>query len=176
MENKFQINANGFYHLNDFMHLHDKEFVHAAYLAVIRRAPDPTGTEYYINRIRRGVSRENILAQLMKSAEAKQFKTKIGGLPSYILLDKLLGIPVLGGLLSGLLYIFTVKSRLKDKRALENHLYRITDERPGNTERNHADKSKLDFELNHAHQLTPRAHEIYAQLKKLSTTNQERFS
>jgi Domain of unknown function (DUF4214) len=168
VETNFQTKASGNYHINDFMHLHDKAFVNAAYLAILRRQPDPAGAEYYSNRIRSGVSRQNILAQLLQSPEGRNYKTEIRGLSNYVLIDKFSDIPVLGGLVSGLHYLLSSKNRLKDMRALENHIYSISIQQPAKVTSNLIDQATLDFELNQAYRLTPRATEIYTQLKKYS--------
>lgn len=108
------------------MHLYDEEFVRTAYAAILKRNPDNEGLNYYLKRIRSGISRENLLIQLLKSPEAKIYNTKISGLPGYKLTDRVFNIPFIGAVVSALFFLVTIKSHLKDLRALENHLHRMS--------------------------------------------------
>ena len=122
----FQVNSSGIYQLNDFLCLYDKEFVQAAYVAILKRPVDPQGLTYYLQRVRSGVSKERILAQILKSTEAKSSSTKIQGLSAYLLFDKFLSVPMLGALVAFVVFIFTIKTFMRDMRVLENHIYRIS--------------------------------------------------
>ena len=64
--------------------LHDESFIHAAYLAVLQRAPDPDGWVYYLNRLRKGIDKLEILSQLRRSTEGKLQNPKIPDLDESI--------------------------------------------------------------------------------------------
>nr|WP_226383473.1 FkbM family methyltransferase [Burkholderia mayonis] len=125
---EFVVREDGKYNLDDFLSLHDKNFVCAAYLALLRREPDNYGERYYLNRVRSGVSKVLILADIQKSKEARQRGVQIAHLKSAVFANKLFGVPVIGGLIQGVYFFFSVNRHLKDLRALENHLIRMGEE------------------------------------------------
>jgi len=91
------------------MQLYDSEFLRAAYAAILGRKPDPAGEEYYLGRMRGGTSREDIINQLTKSAEAKQPKIAIKGLWRALFVEKLANVPFFGALFSLVLVVFSAK-------------------------------------------------------------------
>ncbi|AOI44994.1 FkbM family methyltransferase [Burkholderia oklahomensis] len=125
---EFVVREDGKYNLDDFLSLHDKNFVRAAYLALLQREPDEYGERHYLNRVRSGVSKVVILADIQNSKEARRRGVKIAHLKSAVFVNKLFGIPVIGGLIQGAYFFFSVNRHLKDLRALENHLIRMGEE------------------------------------------------
>jgi len=99
-EMDFRVKQDGSYRLRDFLHLYDKEFIHAAYAAILKRAPDLSGECYYLGRIRNGVNRRRILCQLLSSEEARNKGITVRGLSLPAFLDKLHELPGSGRLLS----------------------------------------------------------------------------
>lgn len=59
---------------------HDLNFIHAAYQALLGRAPDAEGEAYYLTRLRAGDHKLEILKQLRRSAEGKAFIPGVAGL------------------------------------------------------------------------------------------------
>lgn len=121
----FKFNPNDTYHIRDFYNIHDAEFVQVAYLAILKRSPDTLGERYYLNRIRSGISKENILIQIIKSPEAKQHGICIHGLKIYAALDYVFNIPLLGTIVALLIFLLTIKAHMRSLRALENYVYQI---------------------------------------------------
>jgi Domain of unknown function (DUF4214) len=124
----FVVNPDGNYDLDDFQLLYDRQFVYAAYQAILRREPDDTGLAYYLNRIRKGISKTKILAQFQKSPEALKHKTVIKGLRSSVVMEKLFDIPIFGSLILSVIFFLNVKNHLHDLRALENNIVRMAEE------------------------------------------------
>jgi SAM-dependent methyltransferase len=124
----FIVNPEGIYDLDDFQLLYDRQFICAAYLAILRREPDDTGLAYYLNRIRKGISKAKILAQFQKSPEALKHKTIIKGLRSAVVMEKLFDIPIIGSLILSVIFFLNVKNHLHDLRALENNIVRMAEE------------------------------------------------
>jgi FkbM family methyltransferase len=124
----FKINPDGLYDLDEFQRLYDRNFVYAAYVAILRREPDAVGETYYLERVRKGVSKVKILAQIEESPEAKKYKTLITGLRFAIVLEKICSIPVVGRLILATIFMLNIKSHLQDLRALENHMVRNAEE------------------------------------------------
>lgn len=85
--------------LEDLLSRHDERFVRNAYHVLLGRAPDPVGMHYYLGRIRIGVSKLEVLVQLLLSHEGKSRMVKIAGLNEAVARYQLLRIPVLGALL-----------------------------------------------------------------------------
>jgi FkbM family methyltransferase len=121
----FKPNPDGIYHAHNFYRFYDSEFVSAAYMAILNRTPDIEGEQYYLKRIRSGISKENILIQMLKSSEAKQCGVRIQGLKAYAILEHILNIPFFGAGVALLFFSLTIKSHLRNLRALENYAYRV---------------------------------------------------
>jgi FkbM family methyltransferase len=124
----FKVKSDGIYNLDDFQHLYDRNFVHAAYISILRREPDQAGETYYLERIRKGISKNKILAQFQKSSEAEMHKTYIAGLKSAVVIENICEIPVIGRILVALSFLSNIKNHLQDLRALENHIVRMAEE------------------------------------------------
>ncbi|AKM00404.1 FkbM family methyltransferase [Burkholderia pyrrocinia] len=125
---EFVLRGDGKYGLEDFLLLHDRNFVRAAYLALLKREPDEYGERHYLSRVRAGVSKAIILSDIQNSKEARRHNVRIAHLRGAILANKLFGVPVLGSLIQGVCFFFSVNRHLKDLRALENHLIRMGEE------------------------------------------------
>ncbi|WP_412526690.1 FkbM family methyltransferase [Burkholderia lata] len=125
---EFVLRGDGKYGLEDFLLLHDRNFVRAAYLAILKREPDEYGERHYLSRVRAGVSKAIILSDIQNSKEARQHNVRIAHLRSAVLANKLFGIPVFGSLIQGACFFFSINRHLRDLRALENHLVRMGEE------------------------------------------------
>ena len=55
--------------LEEILKLYDEAFVRAAYMAILGRAPDPSGLENYLSQVRAGASKAQILGELARSPE-----------------------------------------------------------------------------------------------------------
>jgi hypothetical protein len=77
---------------------HDREFLQVAYLAVLGRAPDPTGEAFYLARLRAGEHKLYILKQLRQSDEGRAFVPGVAGLDRAIKRHGLATFPVIGAL------------------------------------------------------------------------------
>jgi len=56
---------------SDILALEGAEFVRAAYREILRRSPDPGGFVAYLERLRGGTTKEQVLSELQQSPEAK---------------------------------------------------------------------------------------------------------
>ena len=70
--------------LDELLTLHDRAFVQCAYLTVLGRAADPDGLQYYVGRLRQGISKIQVLVQLRKSAEGKKHSSNLPELDAAI--------------------------------------------------------------------------------------------
>jgi|GEM_PF-1907030 len=86
--------------IDELLSYYDEEFVHCAYHTLLGRAPDKEGMDYYLSRVRAGISRFEIIAQLLLSSEAKKNnKEKIKGLRFFIFFYRARRIPLIGNIL-----------------------------------------------------------------------------
>ena len=85
--------------LEDLLSCHDERFIHNAYHILLGRAPDREGMRYYLGRIRIGISKVEILAQLLLGNEGKSRLIRIAGLNEAVSRHQLLKTPFVGALL-----------------------------------------------------------------------------
>jgi SAM-dependent methyltransferase len=90
------------YRLRDFLVISDADFLTCAYQAILKREPDGVGYRTYRAILNKGGSRAFVLADLLFSAEAKQYSVRVRGL-RWIVLFKFLPAkrllkPLLGAL------------------------------------------------------------------------------
>lgn len=70
--------------LSELLALHDQQFVRGAYKTLLGRSPDPEGFEYYLDRVRTGFSKIQIVTQLCLSNEGKAYSSDLPGLNAAI--------------------------------------------------------------------------------------------
>jgi Domain of unknown function (DUF4214) len=71
--------------VDDLLHLDDQHFIHQAYLSVLRRPADPSGFAVYLKQLRSGADKEQLIASLATSAEAKLVtEPPLTGLPELV--------------------------------------------------------------------------------------------
>lgn len=90
------------YRLDELLAYDDEHFINNAYKVLLGRAPDPEGHAYYLARLRIGISKPEILAQLIKGHEGRSRRVKVFGLNKAVRHQKWKKIPVLGRLLLAL--------------------------------------------------------------------------
>jgi FkbM family methyltransferase len=124
----FVANSAGVYRLEDFLVLHDRNFVRAAYAAILRRDPDSDGEAYYLQQVRSGEYKAKLLGEILRSEEAQKYQTVIHGLQMRLRLTKLCEFPVIGRVISALSFFLSIDDHMQDLRVLENHVIRIAEE------------------------------------------------
>jgi hypothetical protein len=70
-------------HISELFIFEERDFITAAYRALLRRDPDPVGMNYYIGRMRMGYGKAAIIVQLATSKEAHP-TSQINGLDNLI--------------------------------------------------------------------------------------------
>ena len=112
--------------VDHFMRYHDEEFVVRVFAYYLGREPDESGLAHYLRQIRSGVSRQRVLLDISRGAEARaRGKRAVGesAIATAVLMDR---IPVLRELVAFLRFNLHLRRYLRDMRALENHLYRLS--------------------------------------------------
>jgi hypothetical protein len=124
----FRVKANGIYEFEDFEAQHDRSFVRAVYVAILRRDPDREGENFYLQQLRSGYSKAKLLNTILRSAEAKKAHTVVRGLATQLLWIRACEFPVLGRLVAAVLFMVSINEHMRDLRALENHVIRLAEE------------------------------------------------
>ena len=84
--------------LDEILALHDEDFVNAAYQQVLKRNPDSEGFQYYLGRIRKGISKIDVLGKLRNSSEGQKYPEPFVELDSTIQKYRRTKWPILGRL------------------------------------------------------------------------------
>lgn len=113
-------------HVDHFMRYYDEDFVRVAYLFYLEREPEAAGLQHHADRIRRGVSRQQILVEIARSEEARSHNRHAVGERAVAMALAIERIPVIGAIVVFLKFHSRLKGHLRDIRALQNHLYRIS--------------------------------------------------
>jgi hypothetical protein len=113
-------------HVSHFLQYYDEDFVRVVYSFYLGREPDAAGLQYYTDRIRHGVSRQQILIDIARSGESRRRGRRALGERAVSRALAAERIPLLGTALALMKFQMGLKRHLQDMRALHNHLYRIT--------------------------------------------------
>ena len=184
--------------IDELMAYQGEQFVMCAYQTILGRETDPTGMDYYLNRLRAGYSKISILKQLLSSSEAQEREITISGLRSavwrhsfaqYPVTGWVLGIPnlprveapirrlklkklpVIGSILSIAQYADSDRFSARKERGLEFRLHQLECELKGESVSDQALKKKLSAEI--SSQLSLYAQEIYNQLSNISYSSKK---
>lgn len=126
----FQQNLRGHYNCQEIFQYEDREFIEVAYRALLRHGPDPAGERFYLNLLRRGAPKIEILLRLRFSAEGRAQKVRIKGWGWALLQGGLYRIPVLGYVFEwfGALVTLPITRRrfITQQEMLRDHLNRET--------------------------------------------------
>ncbi len=104
--------ARGTYRYRDLAAFDDREFIRVAYRALLRHSPDPRGEESYLQRLRNGTHKAEILARLRWSHEGRTQKVHVRGMIGPLALAALAYVPLLGALVQWCVAIVTLPSAL----------------------------------------------------------------
>jgi len=92
----FKPKADGRYHYGDLLVYYDRAFVHSAYWAILRRAPDKGGLETYLKKLRAGISKVEILGLLRYSPEGRIADVTVSGLMVPFAISRICHWPIVG--------------------------------------------------------------------------------
>jgi hypothetical protein len=113
-------------HSSHFFDFYDEGFLHEVYSKLLKRELDPPGRAHYLVAIRSGESRYSILSDVARSSEARGAGVELRGMTPYHCMKVVKRIPILGRLVQAALFLWRVDALMKDLRALENHVYRVS--------------------------------------------------
>lgn len=108
--------------INELLSYDDSQFLKMAYPIFLGRMPDPDGEKYYLNRLRKGSEKIQILEQLYKSAECGKRNIKLTGFDLELRRYKLRRIPLIGNALKAFGLLGTTSSNTTIIRSIEHKL------------------------------------------------------
>jgi FkbM family methyltransferase len=112
--------------LESLLQYQDRKFVEHAYLALLNRQPDPTGFAFYVDRLRAGVPKIQILGEIFASAEAKRIGKHISGLREAMRRQALRRLPVVGPLMKIFVKVGSHSTLEIQLRVIEQRAYLLS--------------------------------------------------
>lgn len=107
--------------------LHDTQFVQMAYLVLLGRTADAEGLTYYLTRLRNGVDKSQIVAEMKFSAEGRLYSRPITGLEAVLKSYSWLKSPVKRSMVRMRNGLGRHEEILSGLRVLDNQLFRQRD-------------------------------------------------
>jgi FkbM family methyltransferase len=114
--------------VDELLSRHDSAFVSSAYQALLGRNADPEGMKYYLQRLRTGIARIQIVAQLYLSTEGKARAVKLAGLDAAIKRYQWSQNPLVGWMVKRFGGVEGNTSIERELRSIENQLYLLGEE------------------------------------------------
>lgn len=121
-----QVHEAGCIQAAHFFDFYDEEFLVEVYKMLLGRAPDPSGLAAYMPLIRSGETRYLVLDAISRSPEAGAIGVRVFGMKPYRRMRSLRRIPVIGRLVDAAVLLWNAREIMRDLRALENHIYRVS--------------------------------------------------
>ncbi|MCU1264961.1 MAG: hypothetical protein JWM21_1279 [Acidobacteria bacterium] len=119
----FHPHSDGRYHVNDLLKYHDRTFIQNAYRAILKRGPDATGYQSFIDSLRSArLNKIDILARLRYSAEGRAKQVEIEGLRLPALIRKAYRVPILGYLLNLTVALGRLPLLIRSQQQFEAHV------------------------------------------------------
>lgn len=111
--------------LSELLENFDQRFVECAYRTLLGRDPDSEGMNYYLKRVRSGISKMEIVAQLKQSTEGKNHQSNLDGLKIALQKYNIIKIPLIGWIYKLFVESEYNNSTMRRVRAIENQIHRL---------------------------------------------------
>ncbi|MFH0728826.1 MAG: methyltransferase domain-containing protein [Pseudomonadota bacterium] len=109
------------FNLTDFVCLHGRSFIQAAYAGILKREPDQNGYDRYFEALQNGsMSKPEILGRLRYSSQGRQQHVAVRGLLLPFILSAAGRLPVIGYFIMLLMAIIRLPVLMRQFRVLEN--------------------------------------------------------
>ena len=123
LQPSFKPHPDDTYHVKDLLQYHDRNFIQNAYRAVLKRGPDPTGYNSFIEGLRSGrLNKVDILARLRYSPEGRAKRVRIDGLFFPAMVRFAYQVPVVGYLLNLAVGLARLPRSIRDRQQFEAHV------------------------------------------------------
>jgi SAM-dependent methyltransferase len=143
--------ANGEYELQDILCYQDRDFIYAAYLAVLSRVPDAGGLDTYLRLLRAGTSKIDVLRFLSDSAEGRALGRRIKGLAKRVLIARIGRWPLIGSIARALDAVAGREEEHRQQRALHGHAFMLLDQAKNTMQSSQATTNRALRQLETAH-------------------------
>ena len=123
LQSAFEPHPDDRYHVNDLLPYHDRNFIQNAYRAILKRGPDATGYNSFIESLRSArLNKIDILARLRYSTEGRAKKVQVDGLFFPALVRLGYRVPVAGYLLNLAVAVARLPKLLRHQQQFEAHV------------------------------------------------------
>jgi hypothetical protein len=109
--------------LKALLQYQDRQFVECAYLTLLKREPDPQGLSFYLERLRGGEAKLQILSELYSSAEAREAGADLPWLHGAMRRQRLTRLPVVGVVLKSFINRESKSELASRLRVLEQKVF-----------------------------------------------------
>lgn len=111
------------YEYPDFTKYHDIDFIVYLYKALLKREPDQSGLEHYLNLLRSGQkSKTEIVSLIRYSKEGKEKDVKLLGSKKRYIFTLLSSLPVVGYIFKTLTFFLRIPTFIQRMNVLENYI------------------------------------------------------
>jgi hypothetical protein len=114
--------------LDDLLARHDQAFIHCAYQTLLGRDPDEEGFNYYVGRLRTGIPKIQILGQLRRSEEGRDYAANLPQLDAAIRRYRWAQKPIIGWLVRLFTRVEGNNTTERKLRSLESQLFLLGEE------------------------------------------------
>lgn len=106
--------------LNKALNEHDEQFIETIYQWILGRKPDISGRNHFLNLLRAGESKIEIIGRLRYSREGRTVGTQIQGLPISFILQRIYRLPIIGRLFHIISCIYHLPETERNQRTFDN--------------------------------------------------------
>jgi SAM-dependent methyltransferase/glycosyltransferase involved in cell wall biosynthesis len=111
--------------LESLLGRNDNDFIEAAYMRLLHRVPDPIGRSHYLERLRRGEHKLQLLLELSDSDESRRVAAPLPGLKPAARRLRWAQLPVVGRLVRALAGTESTSASQRRLRAIEQQVSRM---------------------------------------------------
>ena len=128
-QSTFQPTPGRRYHIKELFDHHDRDFIDAAYWAILQREPDDGGFNTYLGLLRGGTSKIEILEFLRDSPEGRMAKTTVAGLSVQTRILKISRWPLLGSFGRIAAALWDLPEAQRRQRVVEGNLFSVIEQK-----------------------------------------------
>lgn len=115
----------GQYRLDDLLAYHDEVFVRVGFQSILRREPDAEGFRHFLDSLRAGASKVDILGRMRYSEEGRRHNTEVFGLRLRYALQRSYLWPIIGKPLRLLAALVQLPRNVQNQRVFESHVMHL---------------------------------------------------
>lgn len=181
LSREFHQRSDDHYTTGELLKYYDKEFIENAYRAILKREPDRSGLDQYLEHLRGGrFDRIDILARLRSSIEGREKNVNVEGLFWPATLRRLYRLPAIGYFIQWLVELMRLPVLMRNQRQFEAYSHirqeRLVAHINHVSEETYSYFHKLELELNQlAEMQEQKMHALNEQLEARALALAEQF-